>query len=87
MTPSTSGKDSSQIIFGGKSHQLSSPSNMVGPERPVKPAQAFKISRRDRERSLRGRMPNSREMASDSSSRETARWRSPGWLRARRVSE
>ena len=48
---------------------------------------AFNISRRDSTRSISGRMPNSVEMARDSSSRDTALARSPALSPSRRVSE
>ncbi len=47
---------------------------------------AFKISRRDSTRSIKGRMPSSLEMASDSFGRDMAFSRSPGSLRWSRVS-
>ncbi len=47
---------------------------------------AFKMSRLERTRSIKGRMPSSLEMANDSSSRDVAFSRSPGSLRWRRAS-
>ena len=47
---------------------------------------AFKISRRDSTRSIKGRMPSSLEMAKDSSSMVVAFSRSPGLPRCSRVS-
>ncbi len=47
---------------------------------------AFKISRLESTRSIRGRMPRSLEMARDSSSKDMAFSRSPGSSRWSRVS-
>ena len=47
---------------------------------------ALNIFRRDSNCSMRALMPNSREMANDSSSRDIAFWRPPDWQRWRRVS-
>ena len=47
---------------------------------------AFRISRRDSTRSIKGLMPSSLEMAKDSSSRATALGRSPSLLRSRNMS-
>ena len=51
------------------------------PRRRARGDQALRISRRERTRSIKGRMPSSREMARDSSSRDMAFSRSPGLLR------
>ncbi len=60
---------------------LSDPSYPGKPFQQSKVVYALSISRLDSTRSIKGRMPNSLDMARDSSSRDIAFSRSPGSLR------